>query len=358
MGKSTNNTDKKIRRLEEELFDARRKKYMKERKIAPSKPKKTSKLKPILILGAIIGIPCLCVGLLVAHYFLIAKPAEEKRLADIVVEEEKEKARIEEAEAKQNRIDSQALTALYKANNRFSDCMGDEERNYSFWSDCLDEANHPTKKYSVDEALKLIKEVSFSKFDGSVDLRITLNLKDKQRKEAVRVSIVFPNSIGNEQIVAVIADANNQKIAKASGADHIGLEDLIEKIEKGWTEFDVLIATPDVMSKVAKLGKVIGQKGLMPNPKTGTVTQDVEKAVKSFKAGKITLKMQEGGIFQIKFGKVSMEEAKLKENFTTLIRAISDEIKKFGDQVYKDMKISPTMGPGINLDINSVKELL
>ena len=211
------------------------------------------------------------------------------------------------------------------------------------------------KKYSVDEALKLIKEVSFSKFDGSVDLQITLNLKDKQKNEAVRVNVVFPNSIGNEQIVAVIADANNQKKAKASGADHIGLEDLIEKIEKGWTKFDVLIATPDVMSKVAKLGKVIGQKGLMPNPKTGTVTMDVDKAVTEVKAGKIDFKVDKTGIVHAAIGKASFSADKIASNAKELLETLNKMKPSSSKGVYmKSIFMSSTMSPSVQLDPKTV----
>ncbi len=210
--------------------------------------------------------------------------------------------------------------------------------------------------YSLDEAVNLVKEVSYSKFDGSVELQITLNLKEKQKKESIKGTVTYPNVIGDVSRVAVIAEASDQKEAKAAGADEVGLDDLIEKIEKGWMEFDVLIATPETMPKVAKLGKFIGKQGLMPNPKSGTVTSDVQKAVKSFKAGKTSYKMIEGGIFQVKVGKISMEEGKIKENIIAFIKSLNSEVKKLGENIYKQVKIAPSMGPSIKLDVNSLLE--
>jgi large subunit ribosomal protein L1 len=195
------------------------------------------------------------------------------------------------------------------------------------------------------------------KHHSSIDAQISLNLKEKQKKESVRGTISFPNSIGEAPKIAVIAESADQKKAKDAGADFVGLEGLIEKIDKGWTEFDVLIASPSVMIKVAKLGKVIGAKGLMPNPKNDTVTQDIEKSVKNFKAGKTNFKMNEAGMFQISFAKASMKEEQIIENFKELMTSINDSTKTLGENILKSIIISSSMGPSIKVDVNTIDSI-
>lgn len=209
------------------------------------------------------------------------------------------------------------------------------------------------KKYSVEESSKLVKEISYSKFDASIDLIMRLGLKDKQKKESVKGTIVFPNLIGTAPRVAVIADGADINTAKEAGADHAGFDDLVKKIEGGWTEFDVLIATPKVMPQIAKLGKVIGKMGLMPNPRNETVTTDVAKAVKNYKSGKSSFKMVQEGVFQVRFAKAKMTDAQIAENLKAILKGIYEEIKKFGDDVIKDISIVPSMGPRIRLDVKS-----
>lgn len=206
------------------------------------------------------------------------------------------------------------------------------------------------KLYSVDDAVKLVKETASTKFDSSVDALIKLNLKDKQKKESVKGTVTFPNQIGKVAVVAVIAELSDQKEAEKAGADFVGMEEIVKKIEGGWTDFDVLIATPEVMPKIAKLGKYIGKSGLMPNPKNETVTKDIEKAVKSYKAGKVAYKMYDGGVFQIRFAKASMTEDQIKENLKVVVNNIKDETKKFGEGVLKSINISSSMGPAIKID--------
>jgi large subunit ribosomal protein L1 len=213
------------------------------------------------------------------------------------------------------------------------------------------------KKYTIVEAIQKSVETSSTKFDSSIDAQISLNLKEKQKKESVRGTISFPNSIGEAPKIAVIAESADQKKAKDAGADFVGLEDLIEKIDKGWTEFDVLIASPSVMIKVAKLGKVIGAKGLMPNPKNDTVTQDIEKSVKNFKAGKTNFKMNEAGMFQISFAKASMKEEQIIENFKELMTSINDSTKTLGENILKSIIISSSMGPSIKVDVNTIDSI-
>lgn len=214
------------------------------------------------------------------------------------------------------------------------------------------------KFYSIDEATKSVKEVSYAKFEATINVNIKLALKDKQKKESVRGTIVFPNLVEEAPKVLVLADGADQETATKAGADYVGLEDLVKKIEEGFEDFSIVIATPDVMSKIAKLGKYIGRRGLMPNPKNGTVTKDLEKAIQSFKSGKTNFKMLEGGIFQFKVAKSSMTEAQIKENLVAFLKAVNSEVKKFGENIFKSISISPTMGPAIYLDLNSVKENL
>jgi large subunit ribosomal protein L1 len=209
------------------------------------------------------------------------------------------------------------------------------------------------KEYSLDEAIKLAQETSISKFDGSVDVTINLNLKDKEKKQAIKGSIVFPNSFATETKVAVLADTADQKKAKAAGADVVGLDDLMKKIEEGFRDFDVLIATPDVMPKIAQLGKYIGKLGLMPNPKSGTVAKNVEEAIKSFKAGKINFKMSDSGTFQQKIGKTSMDDAQIKENFLAFFKSLSSEVSNLGKEKIKAVLLCSTMGPSVKVDVNS-----
>jgi large subunit ribosomal protein L1 len=215
-----------------------------------------------------------------------------------------------------------------------------------------------SKNYSLDEAVTIVKEVVYSKFDNTIDIFVQLNLKDKQKKESVKGTVVFPNKLGSDVKVAVLAEKADQEKAKKAGADFVGLDDLIKEIENGKSDFDVVIATPDVMAKIAKLGKYIGKKGLMPNPRNGTVTKDVEKAIASFKAGKSSYKMKEGGVFQYKIAKSSMTPDQIKQNLVEFMKSINSEVKKFGDGIYSKISISPTMGPVIHLDLNSVKEKL
>lgn len=212
-----------------------------------------------------------------------------------------------------------------------------------------------SKTYPLEEASQLIKKVSYSKFDGTINISVKLSLKDKQKKDSIRGTVVLPNLLGEAPKVAVICDVSDQEKAKKAGADYVGLDDLIKKIEEGLMDFKVLIATPDVMSKVARLGKVIGKTGLMPNPKNGTVTKDVEKAIESFKSGKTNFKMVEGGLFQFKVAKVGMTEAQIVANVTAFMKSLENEIKKYGENMIKYVGISPSMGPAIYIDPSSIK---
>ena len=211
------------------------------------------------------------------------------------------------------------------------------------------------KLYSKEEAVKLVKETSTSKFDATVEVAVRLNLDTKKADQQLRGAIVLPNGTGKTKKVLVVAKGENAKKAEAAGADFVGDVDVLEKIEKeNWFGFDVMIATPDMMPLLGKLGKVLGPKGLMPNPKTGTVTTDVVSAVEAVKAGRVEYRTDSFGNVHGIIGKVSFDENKLVENLnafmSTIIKAKPASVK--GDYI-KNIAITTTMGPGIKILINS-----
>ncbi len=211
------------------------------------------------------------------------------------------------------------------------------------------------KLYSVEEAVKLAKETSSTKFDETIEVAMNLNLDTKKADQQLRGAIVLPNGTGKTQTVLVLAKGDQAKAAKEAGADYVGDMDMIEKIEKeSWFDYDVIIATPEMMPMLGKIGKILGPKGLMPNPKTGTVTMDVAKAVNDTKMGKVEYRTDSFGNIHGIIGKSSFEEEKLAENLRTFVGAIL-KIKPAtvkGNYV-KNISISSTMGPGIKLDLNS-----
>ena len=211
------------------------------------------------------------------------------------------------------------------------------------------------KLYSKEEAVKLVKETSVSKFDSSVEVALRLNLDTKKADQQLRGAIVLPHGTGKTKRVLVVARGENATKAKNAGADYVGDTDILEKIEKeNWFDFDVMIATPDMMPLLGKLGKALGPKGLMPNPKTGTVTVDVEKAVNEVKAGRVTYRTDSFGNVHGIIGKVSFTEEQLKENLDafvgTILKVKPATVK--GDYV-KNISIATTMGPGIKVQVNS-----
>ena len=208
------------------------------------------------------------------------------------------------------------------------------------------------KTYPVEEAVELVKSISFEKFDASVELAFNLNLNPRKAEQNLRGALVLPHGTGKTKTVLVFAKGEKAKAAEAAGADYVGDDDLAKKIQDGWTEFDVVIATPDMMSTVGKLGRILGPKGLMPNPKTGTVTMDVEKAVSDSKGGKITYRVDKFGNIIVLVGKVSFETDKLVEN----MRSVIDVIRKLRPSTVKgiylkNVSISSTMGPGVKLEV-------
>lgn len=204
------------------------------------------------------------------------------------------------------------------------------------------------KLYSIAEAAGLVKQTAKAKFDETVEIHVRLGVDIKKSDQNVRGSVFLPYGTGKTKKVAVVAKGEKLKEAEASGADYFGDSDLVEKIQKGWLDFDVLVATPDTMKDLSKLGKILGPKGLMPNPKSGTVTFDVGRAVKELKQGRIEFKMDAQGIVHAPVGKVSFPEANLTENAGVLLAAIIAAKPKSakGDYV-KTISLSSTMGPGI-----------
>ena len=211
------------------------------------------------------------------------------------------------------------------------------------------------KAYTKEEAVKLVKETSTSKFDGTVEVAVRLNLDTKKADQQLRGAIVLPHGTGKTKRVLVVAKGENSTKAKEAGADYVGDTDILEKIEKeNWFEFDVMIATPDMMPALGKIGKVLGPKGLMPNPKTGTVTTDVAKAVNDVKAGRVEYRTDSFGNVHGVIGKASFNEKQLLENLdafmATIIKAKPTTVK--GDYI-KNIAITTTMGPGIKILTNS-----
>ena len=214
------------------------------------------------------------------------------------------------------------------------------------------------QQYSIAEASALLPQLSTSKFTGSVDIDIVLSLSDKQKKEAVKGSVVFTNQLGEEKKVIVFCDEKDAKTALAAGADAAGLEDLVAKVEAGKIDYDIVIATPVVMAKIAKLGKVLGPKGLMPNPVNETVTSDVERVVKIYKAGKVNFKMTDQGVIRAKVAKTDMDATKIAENIKDFLKSVFAASKKLNSQPFKKITLSPTMGKAVRLDLSDVTAVL
>jgi large subunit ribosomal protein L1 len=211
-----------------------------------------------------------------------------------------------------------------------------------------------TKAYSVAEAVELAKKVDFSKFDATVEVAFRLGVDPKKADQQIRGAVVLPNGTGKTQRVLVFAKGEKAKEAEAAGADFVGDTDYINKIQQGWFDFDVIVATPDMMGEVGKLGRVLGPKGLMPNPKTGTVTFDVTKAVNEIKAGKVEYRVDKAGNIHAPIGKASFEDSKLVENFTTIFDTLMKVKPAAAKGTYmKNVTVTTTMGPGVKVDASS-----
>lgn len=207
------------------------------------------------------------------------------------------------------------------------------------------------KKYSLLEGVELVKAISFEKFDATVELALNLNLDPRKAEQNLRGALVLPHGTGKEKRVLVFARGDKAKEATEAGADFVGDDDLVAKIQGGWFEFDVVIATPDMMATLGKIGRLLGPKGLMPNPKTGTVTMDIQKAVSESKGGKITYRVDKNGNIQAVVGKVSFTADKLVDNIKAVLDVINKAKPSTVKGVYmKNVAVSSTMGPGINVE--------
>jgi len=214
------------------------------------------------------------------------------------------------------------------------------------------------RPYTLDEALPLVKKLAFAKFDETVEVVMRLGVDPKHADQMVRGTVVLPHGLGKDKRVLVIASGDKIKEAQEAGAVEVGGDDIVEKIQKGWLDFEAVVATPDMMKSVGKLGKILGPKGLMPNPKTGTVTFDVGKAVREIKAGKVEFRVDKTGIVHAPVGKVSFDENKLLQNARALIDSVIRAKPRTSKGKYlRSVTVSSTMGPGLRIDTVSLETL-
>lgn len=212
------------------------------------------------------------------------------------------------------------------------------------------------KSYTSEEALELVKKIDFANFDATVEAAFNLNLDTKQADQQLRGAMVLPNGTGKDQKVIVFAKGPKAQEAKDAGADVVGDEDLAQRIQDGWLDFDVAIATPDMMAQVGRLGRVLGPKGLMPNPKTGTVTMDVKKAVTDAKSGQVTYRTDRDGNVHVPVGKVSFDAKALNENFMAIYEVIAKARPAAVKGTYiKHLSVASTFGPSVTVDVNTLK---
>lgn len=216
-----------------------------------------------------------------------------------------------------------------------------------------------SRNYPVEEALALVKEVAYAKFDETVEVAVRLGVDPRKADQMVRGAVVLPNGLGKTVRVLVFAKGEKALEAKEAGADYVGGDDLVEKIQGGWFEFDTAIATPDMMGVVGKIGRLLGPRSLMPNPKVGTVTFEVGRAVEEAKSGKVAYRVEKAGIVQAPLGKVSFEADKLQENLIALMDALVKAKPSSAKGTYlKKVTVSSTMGPGINIDTPALQTLI
>jgi large subunit ribosomal protein L1 len=216
-----------------------------------------------------------------------------------------------------------------------------------------------TRNYTIEEAIALVKETAYAKFDETVDLMVKLGVDPRKADQMVRGAVVMPNGLGKDVRVLVFAKGEKMQEARDAGADYVGADDLVTKIQAGWFEFDTAIATPDMMGTVGKIGKLLGPRGLMPNPKVGTVTFDVGRAVSEAKSGKVEYRVEKAGIVHAPVGKVSFDADKLQGNIVALMDALIKAKPQTSKGAYlKKISISSTMGPGVNVDVPALQALV
>jgi large subunit ribosomal protein L1 len=212
------------------------------------------------------------------------------------------------------------------------------------------------RPYTLDEAIPLVQKVKFTRFDETVEVALRLGVDPKHADQMVRGTVVLPHGLGTTKTVLVIAGADKQREAQEAGADHVAGEEIVEKIQGGWMEFDAVVATPDMMRAVGRLGKVLGPRGLMPNPKTGTVTTDIARAVREIKAGKVEFRVDKTGIVHAPVGKTSFDAARLLANAHALVDSVVKAKPPAAKGRYlKSITVSSTMGPGVRIDTASVE---
>ncbi len=223
----------------------------------------------------------------------------------------------------------------------------------------LEEKVNREQKYNIDEALQLAIDTSNAKFNESIDVSVNLGVDAKQSDQQVRGAVSVPHGLGKPVRIIVFAKGEKEKEAREAGADYVGADDLIEKINGGWTDFDKAIATPDMMVAVSKVARVLGPRGLMPNPKVGTVTFDLARTISSEKKGKIDFRIEKAGIVQVSIGRKNMTKDALKENFTAFLGAVikAKPASSKGNYI-KAITVSSTMGPGIKVDVNKAQALV
>jgi large subunit ribosomal protein L1 len=215
------------------------------------------------------------------------------------------------------------------------------------------------RNYTIEEAISLVKETAYAKFDETVDLMVKLGVDPRKADQMVRGAVVMPNGLGKDVRVLVFAKGEKMQEARDAGADYVGADDLVAKIQEGWFDFDTAIATPDMMGTVGKIGKLLGPRGLMPNPKVGTVTFDVGRAVSEAKSGKVEYRVEKAGIIHAPVGKVSFDPDKLQGNIIALMDALIKAKPQTSKGAYlKKISLSSTMGPGVNVDVPALQALI
>jgi large subunit ribosomal protein L1 len=213
----------------------------------------------------------------------------------------------------------------------------------------------PTKRYSLKEAISLLKQLSWTKFDETLELAVNLGVNPKYADQIVRGTSLLPHGTGKKVRVLVFAKGEKEKEAQSAGADYVGAEDLIKKIQEGWLDFDKVVATPDMMKQVGKIGRILGPRGLMPNPKTGTVTFNITEIIKEIKKGRVEFRVDKAGIIHAPMGKLSFDSEKLEENILTMLDTLLRLKPKTAKGTYlKSVTLSSTMGPGLKIDLEKL----